>query len=152
MMPKKKTKQEKCNDRYCPVHCNVGYRERTIVGTIISVKGYKTATIGWKRLHPVRKYERFESRKTRIKAHNSPCINAKKGDKVEIRETRPLSKTKNFVIVKVLGRDIEFMEKEEGLEESKVKKEKKKAKAEENDGKKEEAEEKPEAEKEVKEE
>jgi small subunit ribosomal protein S17 len=145
MMQKKKAKKEKCSDRCCPVHGNIGYRGRTFVGTVTDVKGYKTATIGWKRWHPVTKYERFESRKTRIKAHNSPCINAKKGDKAEIRETRPMSKTKMFVIVKILGKDIEFMEKEEAIEEGKVKKEEKA-------GKKEKKEEKKKAPKNVKEE
>ncbi len=124
-MPKKKTKTEKCEDRCCPVHGNTLTRGRTIVGTVIDVKGYKTAKIETNRWHPVPKYERFESRRTRIKAHNSACVNAQKGDKVEIRETRPLSKTKTFVITKILGKDIEFMEKEEGVEESKVKKKEK---------------------------
>ena len=36
---------------------------------------------------------------SRITAHNPPCIDAKTGDKVKIAECRPLSKTKNFVVV-----------------------------------------------------
>ncbi len=127
MMPKKKSKQEKCKDRHCPIHGNLGYKGKTFVGTLTDVKGYKIAIIEWKRWHHIPKYERFESRKTRMRVHNSPCINAKKGDKVEIRETRPLSKTKNFAIIKILGKDIEFMEKEEAMEEAKVKKKEKKA-------------------------
>ncbi|UCD03455.1 MAG: 30S ribosomal protein S17, partial [Candidatus Aenigmatarchaeota archaeon] len=40
-----------------------------------------------------------ERRKSRIAAHNPPCINAKEDDRVTIAECRPLSKTKAFVIV-----------------------------------------------------
>ena len=39
-------------------------------------------------------------RKTKIKTHNPPCINAKEGDMVKMMECRPLSKMKNFVVVK----------------------------------------------------
>ncbi|MCK4969892.1 MAG: 30S ribosomal protein S17, partial [Thermoplasmata archaeon] len=34
-------------------------------------------------------------------AHNPPCLSAKEGDNVTIAECRPLSKTVNFVVVKV---------------------------------------------------
>ena len=36
---------------------------------------------------------------SRITAHNPPCLDAQRGDKVKIAECRPLSKTKNFVVV-----------------------------------------------------
>jgi small subunit ribosomal protein S17 len=116
-----KTGNEKCADKNCPIHGNLFYRGRPFIGTVTDVKGYKTATVEWSTLHYIQKYERFESRKTRIKAHNSPCVNAKKGDRVELMETRHLSKTKNCVILKIAGQDIEFIEKEEGLKEAKVK-------------------------------
>ncbi len=47
------------------------------------------------------RYERYEKRRTRVAAHNPPCINAKEGDKVVIAECRPLSRTKKFVIIEV---------------------------------------------------
>ena len=37
--------------------------------------------------------------KTRVHAFNPLCINAKEGDTVKIIECRPLSKTKNFVVI-----------------------------------------------------
>ena len=52
-------------------------------------------------------------------------INASKGDKVIIQECRPISKTKNFVIIQVLGKNIEYLEKEEAMEAGKKRVEKK---------------------------
>lgn len=46
--------------------------------------------------HP--KYEKFIKQSKRFKAHDAG--NTKKiGDKVEIRETRPISKDKHFVVI-----------------------------------------------------
>ncbi|MDH5460348.1 MAG: 30S ribosomal protein S17, partial [Candidatus Bathyarchaeota archaeon] len=41
-------------------------------------------------------------RSSRIPSHNSPCINAKEGDRVRIAECRPISKTVAFVVVEKL--------------------------------------------------
>jgi small subunit ribosomal protein S17 len=45
------------------------------------------------------KYERYELRTGKYKAHNPPCIGAKVGAKVKIMECRALSKTKSFVVI-----------------------------------------------------
>ena len=42
---------------------------------------------------------RYEKRRSKILAHNPPCIDAKKGDKVKIAECRPISKNVSFVVV-----------------------------------------------------
>jgi ribosomal protein S17 len=81
----------------------------------------KTANVGWERRHFLRKYERYEKRKSAVKAHNPPCINAKEGNVVKIMECRPLSKTKNFVIIEVLGEEKGFKERMEADEEAKFK-------------------------------
>jgi len=101
-------------------------RGRTFVGTVISSKMQKTVTVEWERRHYLKKYERYEKRRSKIKAHNPPLINAKEGDVVKIMECRPLSKTKNFVVVEILGKEKGFKERMEAEEESKVKKEVKK--------------------------
>ena len=67
----------------------------------------KTVVVEREYLHYVRKFRRYERRRSKIHAHNPPCINAKKGDKVLIAETRPISKTVSFVVVKVLKRAVE---------------------------------------------
>ena len=49
-------------------------------------------------------YERYRVKLSKLKAHNPPCIDAKVGDYVKIRQTRPLSKTKSFVIIEKMGK------------------------------------------------
>ncbi|MBT3324350.1 30S ribosomal protein S17 [archaeon] len=94
--------KEKCEgDLSCPFHGSLKLRGRTFAGTVIKRNPHKTVTIEWPRTSYIQKYERYEKKRTRVKAHNPSCINAQIGDKVTIVETRPISKTKNFVIVKV---------------------------------------------------
>lgn len=121
-----KTKKVVCNDKKCPFHGNVKLRGSTLKGIVIASDVYRSATIKNERMFYVKKYERYEKRRTKLRVHNPPCINAKKGDLVIVKECRPLSKTKHFVIVKKISHDYLFREKEEALEESKVKKEVKK--------------------------
>ena len=75
-------------------------RGRTFEGTVISDKMAKTVTVEWDRRKEIPKYERYAKARTRVKAHNE--LGAKLGDKVRIQETRPISKTKKFTVVKVL--------------------------------------------------
>lgn len=115
-----KTPKQKCNDKNCPFHGNLSCRGRTFTGVVTSDKMHRTVVVEWARRHYLRKYERYEKRRTRLKAHNPSCINAKEGDIVTITECRPLSKTKNFVLIENLGKEKGFIEKVEALEESKV--------------------------------
>ncbi|MBW2993417.1 30S ribosomal protein S17 [Candidatus Woesearchaeota archaeon] len=124
---KAKAPRRKCNDKNCPFHGTLGVRGRSFTGTIIAKDIHKTVTVEWPRKYFIPKYERHETRRTRIRVHNPECINAEIGDKVKIMETRPLSKTKHFVIIENLGAQYGFKEKLEELEEAKTKpKEKKK--------------------------
>ena len=92
--------KEKCEDRHCPFHGDVKVRGRTFTGTVIRKSPHKTVVVEWPRPYYIKKFERYEKRRTRVKAHNPKCIDADIGDKVMIGETRPISKTKNFVVVK----------------------------------------------------
>ncbi len=68
-------------------------------------------------------------KKTKVTAHNPEIINANIGDKAIIAECKPLSKTKNFVVVKNLGHSVDYMVKQSVIDEDKdVKSEKKQAK------------------------
>lgn len=98
-----KTSNQKCSDIKCPIHGNLSVRGRRFDGTVVSTDMRKTAVIEFGRLYFLQKFERYEKRRTKLKVHNPDCINAKNGDIVLIMECRPLSKTKNFVIVKKLG-------------------------------------------------
>lgn len=85
-----------------PFYGSIRLRGRIFEGIVVSDKMQKTATVEWARRKYVKKYERFEVRRSRVKAHNPESINARKGDIVKIAETRPLSKTKNFVIIEMI--------------------------------------------------
>ncbi|MBI4145720.1 30S ribosomal protein S17 [Candidatus Woesearchaeota archaeon] len=99
-------------------------RGRAFTGVVVDTKMQLTATVEWPRRRYVAKYERYETSRTRVKAHNPPNIDAKPGDVVRIIECRPLSKTKHFTIVEKVGRERLFAAKQELMEESKKKQEK----------------------------
>ncbi len=94
-----KAPEKPCVDENCPFHGRLSTRGRTFVGNVTSDKMSKTVTVSWERKIYIPKYERYEKRRSKVKAHNPECINAKMGDKVKIIECRPLSKTKNFVVI-----------------------------------------------------
>lgn len=48
-----------------------------------------------------KKYKKVVSRTKRYAAHDEN-LNSRIGDKVQIKESRPISKTKNWVIVRIL--------------------------------------------------
>ena len=73
---------------------------RTVTGRVVSDKMDKTITVMVERRvkHPV--YGKYMTRSTKLHAHdeNNEC---KTGDLVTIKETRPLSKSKTWALVKV---------------------------------------------------
>ncbi len=123
--------KDSCEDPLCPFHGGLKLRGRTFVGTVMRDLMQKTATIEWDYPFFLPKFERSETRRTKIHAHNPECIDAKTGDKVRIAECRKISKTKNFVIVQNLGREKGFIEKLEAEEEAKEVMEKKETKVQE---------------------
>lgn len=107
MAENKKTEKVKeennCKDNNCPIHGNISLRGRTFEGLVIKNPFQKTATIEWERRKFVKKYERYEKKRTRVKAHSPTCLDIKKGNKVKIMESRPISKTKKFVIMQKIS-------------------------------------------------
>lgn len=73
------------------------------IGTVISDKMEKTIVVQVERLVEHPKYKKYVRKYTRFKAHDE-AKEAKMGDRVEITETRPLSKTKCWRLVKVVER------------------------------------------------
>lgn len=120
---KVKLPTKKCNDNHCPFHGSLKCRGKIFTGVVISTKMQKTITVEFGRQSFIQKYERYEKKRTKIKAHNPECISAKDGDIVRISECRPLSKTKNFVVIENLGKEKGFTERMEALEEGKKRKE-----------------------------
>jgi len=78
---------------------------RTITGRVVSDKMNKTVTVLIERSvkHPM--YGKYLVKSSKIKAHdeNNEC---KVGDLVVIQETRPLSKTKSWKLVKIEARAV----------------------------------------------
>ena len=76
---------------------------RTQVGSVISDKMDKTATVLIERKvkHPL--YGKFVKKSTKLHIHdeNNECS---MGDTVQITECRPHSKTKSWTLVKVVGK------------------------------------------------
>jgi len=80
-------------------------RGRAFIGKIVSDRGSQTVVVERNYNKFIRKYERFERRKTKIAAHNPECIDAKVGDIVRIAECRPITKTKHFVVVEKIKKE-----------------------------------------------
>jgi small subunit ribosomal protein S17 len=74
---------------------------RTLVGKIVSNKMNKTVTVLVERRvqHPL--YGKFMLRSKKYHAHDE-TNQYKEGDTVEIAETRPISKTKAWTVVKLV--------------------------------------------------
>jgi small subunit ribosomal protein S17 len=92
----------KCDDKNCPYHGHIKVRGSIFTGTVISAKPQKTVTVERILIQKVPKYERYKKSRSKIHAHNPPCINAREGDIVKIGETRRISKTKSFVVLEII--------------------------------------------------
>lgn len=93
--------ETECNDSNCPFHGTLPVRGQILEGIVTSDKAERTITIERSFYKFIRKYERYEKRKSKINAHKPDCINVNIGDSVKVAECRPLSKTKHFVLVEV---------------------------------------------------
>ncbi len=74
---------------------------RTQLGRVVSDKGDKSIVVAIERKvkHPI--YGKYITRTTKLRAHdeNNECG---LGDTVEVRECRPMSKTKSWTLVRVV--------------------------------------------------
>ncbi len=79
--------------------------KRTLTGRVVSDKMDKTVTVLIERRvkHPM--YDKIIVRSSKYHAHNEND-QAKAGDLVEIQECRPLSKTKAWVVTKLLEKAV----------------------------------------------
>ena len=91
-----------CKDPRCPVHGSIKTRGSELDGVVVSAKARKTVIITRPYTIFLKKYERYVRKNSRIAAHNPECMSAKEGDLVMIAETRRISKTKSFVVTKII--------------------------------------------------
>ena len=100
--PAKKANVATASDKNCPFYGQLNVKKTSLVGTIIKKDANGSATIEWIRSKFVPKYERFQFRRSRVRVHNPASINASVGEKVLVARTRPISKSKHHVIIKVI--------------------------------------------------
>jgi small subunit ribosomal protein S17 len=76
---------------------------RTLTGKVVSNKMQKTITVAVERYVPHPEYGKYQRRTTKFFAHdeNSEC---REGDVVAIEECRPLSRHKNWRLVRIVSR------------------------------------------------
>jgi len=72
------------------------------VGIVVSNKMDKTAVVAVENRSPHPKYGKIVVKTTKYKAHD-PENKCQEGDRVRIRETRPLSKTKRWELADIIS-------------------------------------------------
>ena len=75
---------------------------RVMVGKVISDKMQKTIVVLVERTVKHPKYGKIMRRRTKLHAHDENQV-CKIGDSVKVRECRPLSKMKSWVLVEVIS-------------------------------------------------
>lgn len=76
---------------------------KTRVGTIVSDAMDKTVVVKVERLVPHPVYKKYTKRYTKFKAHDEKN-DCRVGDRVEIVETRPLSRDKRWRVLRLIER------------------------------------------------
>ena len=78
---------------------------KTMIGTVVSDKMDKTIVVAVEDnvTHPI--YKKTVKRTYKLKAHDE-AHECKVGDKVEVMETRPLSKDKRWRLIKIVEKAI----------------------------------------------
>lgn len=78
---------------------------KTRVGTVVSNKMEQTVVVSVERLirHPM--YHKYVRRRNKFQAHDAQNL-CQPGDRVLIEESRPLSKSKRWVVVRVLEKAV----------------------------------------------
>ncbi|HAT7044425.1 TPA: 30S ribosomal protein S17 [Legionella pneumophila] len=75
---------------------------RTMIGKVVSDKMDKTIVVMIERTVKHPKYGKIMKRRSKLHAHDENQV-CRVGNTVKIRESRPLSKTKSWVLVEVIS-------------------------------------------------
>ena len=78
-------------------------KRKSRIGNVVSDKMDKTLVVAVDTPKRHRIYKKTIKRVIKYKAHDEKGV-ASLGDKVRIVETRPLSKTKNFIVIEILNK------------------------------------------------
>ncbi|MHA1950991.1 MAG: 30S ribosomal protein S17 [Candidatus Thorarchaeota archaeon] len=104
-IPNVEPPEKTCDDINCPFHGNLAVRTKVREGVVTSTRMYKTIVFQTDYLSLIKKYARYERRRSKKLAHLPPCIEVKVGDTVKVVECRPLSKNVSAVVVEVTPSD-----------------------------------------------
>ena len=77
-------------------------KRKLLQGVVVSDKMEKTVTVEINTMILHSKYKKYVKRRVKYKAHDEKNL-CKVGNKVVIEETRPLSKTKRWRVVEIVG-------------------------------------------------
>ena len=77
---------------------------KVFVGKVVSDKMDRTVTVAVTRLYKHPLYKKYIKRTTKFKAHDEEN-KCRMGDTVKIIESRPLSKTKRWVVLEIMNRE-----------------------------------------------
>ncbi|MEM0364335.1 MAG: 30S ribosomal protein S17 [Candidatus Nitrosocaldus sp.] len=90
-----------CNDLKCPFHGRLSIRGKLLTGIVVSKKAKKMVVIERYYQQYIKKYKRYERRRSKIHAYLPECMDVEEGDEVLVGECRPLSKTVAFALLEV---------------------------------------------------
>ena len=76
---------------------------KMLTGTVVSTKMQKTVVVEVRRMHRHPLYRKAIRRTRKFSAHNED-LSLAVGDRVSICETKPMSRTKHFIVVEKLSR------------------------------------------------
>jgi small subunit ribosomal protein S17 len=79
--------------------------KKVLIGTVVSDKMDKTVVVQVKRLFMHPRYKKYVRRNARYKAHDA-TNQCGVGDKVQIIESRPLSKDKHWRVSKIIEKAV----------------------------------------------
>jgi len=77
-------------------------RGAVMEGEVVRDRGKRTVVVQRDIVRTVPKYERYIRTRSKVPAHNPDSIGAKVGDLVEIAECRKISKTKAWIVTKII--------------------------------------------------
>ncbi|MCO5565022.1 hypothetical protein L7F22_018692 [Adiantum nelumboides] len=84
---------------------------RILTGRVVSTKMTRTIIIRREYLHYVPMYNRYERRHSKLPVHVSPAFRVAVGDEVIVGQTRPLSKTIRYNLLRISRSQAEKQEK-----------------------------------------
>ena len=111
-IPNVEPPEKACDDTHCPFHGNLSVRSKVREGIVTSTRMHKTIVFQTDYLSLIKKYSRYERRRSKKLAHLPPCIEVSVGDTVKVVDCRPLSKNVSAVVIAATAAEVRTEEEE----------------------------------------